>query len=144
MRKQRLSRSRLLTNSVMKTLRSSRVDVIRPFKNPPSRCFRRQRRENFKIQFRTVGIKCGQYLRRLVEAQPDPTRRLYLQMDSAQGLIREYDQGRAPASGDADATTFDLPPVAAPITAAAPAAPKALASVPTFEMVFCVIRPHTW
>src|ERR1700677_4414848 len=32
----------------------------------------------------------------------------------AQGLIREYDQQRAHASGDADATIFDLPAVAEP------------------------------
>jgi len=46
----------------------------------------------------------------------------------AQALIRQYDQERVHAVRDADATTFDLPPVAAstqPVAPVAPAAPDA-------------------
>ena len=43
----------------------------------------------------------------------------------AQGLIREYDQERVHAIRDADATMFDLPPVAASAPPEVPEAPKA-------------------
>ena len=43
----------------------------------------------------------------------------------AQGLIREYDQARVHAIRDADATMFDLPPVAAPEPSEPPEPPEA-------------------
>jgi hypothetical protein len=42
-----------------------------------------------------AAAKCGHYLRKLVETQPNPTSRLFLQMDSEKGLIREFDPKQA-------------------------------------------------
>jgi len=42
-----------------------------------------------------AAVKCGRYLRKLVEAQPDPSRRFFLQWHTERGLIREFDPKEA-------------------------------------------------
>ena len=38
-----------------------------------------------------AAVRCGEYLKTLIQAQPDPENRFFLQWDSERGLIREFD-----------------------------------------------------
>jgi len=44
-----------------------------------------------------AALKCGRYLRNFVQAQPDPSRRLFLQWDTSRGLILDFDSTKATA-----------------------------------------------
>ena len=56
----------------------------------------------------TAAAKCGRFLRNLVQAQPDPDRQLFLQWDTARGLIPKFrsknDDGPCPGLCGAETT----------------------------------------
>ena len=42
-----------------------------------------------------AALKCGEYLRALAKAQPDPERQMLLQWDSGKGLVKDFDPAKA-------------------------------------------------
>ena len=52
-----------------------------------------------------AAARCGQYLLRLIRAQPSPSRFFFLQWDTGRGLVRDF----APASSPAHLVTYTYP-----------------------------------